>query len=515
MRNYWKHIDDFFREKLGRYRETPPPDVWEALDKQLDGLIPSATAPRPSFRWLGHVAMVALVAAISVPLVRKMTASKSAVAKSELVAAKPEANPGISANASVANTAGSAIGEPGKEIVAGPEQNGQQSIADNAVVVNSTGGQSTVGGSKSGTEATAKQPRTPGLGRHHSSDAGKRKHDARVADARGAVGRDSKTKSRHATDHVAENNYGSNTGSNVNSAAVSEEQAGQLAKQTQPVPKPARKTDLKKSVGKKQQIIPVAASFNKLEVGLKAGFEQGFNSDAAGKYVLSPYLQYSISQKLALMVQPAVKYAQLRSRNVGFSETYYSVNNDGKTVQDGDPVQTGVQGGTGVYTTKYTYSETHDLITKSYTTGGKYMEMELPLLLKYKIAKQLSMYVGVNAVYQKFGVTEHTSTQHGLVSSTDFNEVTVGLPTTLPIGGDINYAATPFSSYKGPAYPSPKDQVNIGYMFGLSYEYRSRWLLDALLEQTPTRVNMADGYNINSSLSAPQFRLSAGYRFIK
>ncbi len=74
MKNYLKHIDDFFREKLGRYRETPPPDVWEALDKQLDGLIPSA--PKPSFRWGGHIAMVSLVAVLSIPVVKKILGNK-------------------------------------------------------------------------------------------------------------------------------------------------------------------------------------------------------------------------------------------------------------------------------------------------------------------------------------------------------------------------------------------------------------------------------------------------------
>lgn len=31
-----KHIDDLFRDGLGNYTETPPPAVWDALEKRLD-----------------------------------------------------------------------------------------------------------------------------------------------------------------------------------------------------------------------------------------------------------------------------------------------------------------------------------------------------------------------------------------------------------------------------------------------------------------------------------------------
>jgi hypothetical protein len=64
MNNYRKHIDDFFREKLGNYRETPPAEAWGELEERLDGLTPSA--PGRNYRWVWHAAMISILAVLGV-----------------------------------------------------------------------------------------------------------------------------------------------------------------------------------------------------------------------------------------------------------------------------------------------------------------------------------------------------------------------------------------------------------------------------------------------------------------
>ncbi len=517
MKNYLKHIDDFFREKLGRYRETPPPDVWEALDKQLDGLIPSATAPRHSLRWLGHVAMVAIVAAISVPLVKKIAGARHEVVKTEAIAISPEVKAETSMEGTLPNTIDpSSANNAEKKVVSGPAQNERQTTAERGSVAN-TGVTSNGPGTGSkhkeehGTTRSVTQSATAKATKSHYRKVKNRRHGDAVSDKSTVAGNEGKAKSSETS--AATNNYNSSAGNDAVVTNEAEKHAAQPSEKAQPVAKTGKKESIRK-VAKKEQA-PVVSPFGRLEAGLKIGYERGFNNDAAQKYVVAPYLQYNLSPKIALMTQPAVKYAQLRTRNIGQRETYYKLNHDGRTVQDGEPQQTGTIGGTGVYTTKYTYSETHDLITKSYTAGGNYLELELPLLLKFKIGKKASVYGGANVVYHKFGVTEHTAIQHGVVRSADFTTVTVGLPTSIPTGGGLDYDGNSFSNYKGPEYGSPRDKVNIGYMLGLSYECCNRWLLDALVEQTPSNRNMADGYNLNAPVSAPYIRLSAGYKFVK
>jgi hypothetical protein len=50
-------------------------------------------------------------------------------------------------------------------------------------------------------------------------------------------------------------------------------------------------------------------------------------------------------------------------------------------------------------------------------------------------------------------------------------------------------------------------------MLGFSYEYSKKWLFDALLQQGNAQPELKAGYNINSPLSVPYFRLSVGYNF--
>ena len=62
MEDNKKHIDDLFREELGNHTETPPPAVWDALEKRLaeQG---GGTTPR---RWIWYVVIASLFVAISI-----------------------------------------------------------------------------------------------------------------------------------------------------------------------------------------------------------------------------------------------------------------------------------------------------------------------------------------------------------------------------------------------------------------------------------------------------------------
>ena len=496
MDNYWKHIDDFFREKLGRYRETPPPDVWEALDKQLDGLIPSPSAPsapRPSFRWLGHVAMVSLVAVLSIPLVKKIAGSKATRANSAPVEA-----PVVAASATPAATTQATTAEnkeqPGSDKNAGSNA-GDSSPASPLIA--------DAGTSKTAARTTAAVVKT--------STGGNKNHGKNKTSA----GKGRKTKNENAKPIAGTNNY--NSGKANSGIAANDKENTTTTKQLQPAPKtPAAKETAKKTAAKKAAVTPTAPPFSRLEAGLKVGYERGASSDAASKYTISPYIQYNLSKKFSLLVQPAAKYAQLKTGNIGNSKSYYKENHDGVSTLDSS-VRTGAIGGTQTYANYYTYSETHDSVVKSYKKGGSYLEFEIPILLKYKLTRGLSVYAGPNFLYHKVGVAEQTYTKTDIARSVDYTTATIGLPTSTPTGTGIDYsgAGTPIASYKGPLYPSPKGMLNIGYMLGFSYEYSNKWLFDALLEQSPAGRNMEGGYNVNGPVSAAYFRLSVGYKFIK
>ena len=212
-------------------------------------------------------------------------------------------------------------------------------------------------------------------------------------------------------------------------------------------------------------------------------------------------------------MQPSAKYAQLTTHNVGNTQSYYIVNDDGIVTQSGSSTLN-LQNNT--YTTNYSFTQTHDSISKSNVARGTYMEFELPILAKYYIVKQLSVYAGINLIYTHLpGITEHTYEQDGILKTVDFTTVTPAPPSTLPLSPNVSYTGTPFANYNGPLYQSlSTGKFHIGYMVGFTYQYGKRWLLDALIQQSPVSSNVIGGYNINAPLSAFYWRTSVGYKFI-
>jgi len=253
--------------------------------------------------------------------------------------------------------------------------------------------------------------------------------------------------------------------------------------------------------------------------GMKAGVETGMMTGAANKAVVSPYLEYKFSERLSLMVQPALKMAGLTTRNVGNSANYYDVNpGTGSYKLTDSSLLILVLTGDTLWNRNYEYTERYDSIVKTNRTGGNYMEIELPLLLKYNVTKRLSVYGGLNTVYgKKMGVTEHTYVAKAMPKTGYVNTLAqYYAPAPAPVGTGTTYSGSPLSGYSGPQYPTETGGMfRFGYMFGLSYEVRKRWLADVLVQQCIAQQNFVAGYNVNRPLSVPYFRLTVGYRLTK
>jgi hypothetical protein len=164
------------------------------------------------------------------------------------------------------------------------------------------------------------------------------------------------------------------------------------------------------------------------------------------------------------------------------------------------------------YANQYRYTQSHDSIVKSNKYGGTYTELELPLLVKYRLSKKVSAYGGLNLVYSKTpAVSENTFVQNISVTVT-VRDTTA----TMPSGGrdlGINYNGTPISEYKNPYATQSKSELNIGFMAGITLECNKRFMLDALMQQTP--VGTGKSSSIGSTQNVTFFRLSVGYKLTK
>ncbi len=515
MSNYRKHIDQFFREKLGNYRETPPPDVWDSLEGRLDGLIPGAPGV-PSYRWLWHTAIVAIIVVLGISVGKKiimpanddqtaLNVSSSKATTSNTTATEVNNTAPANANSNTGgdnngnnNTNNSAAGTVTTPENAGGNQqqhNGQQSKpARNTTTTNND---------KHG-QQTNKGKHTPPSNIYNSKPEPTALNNNERALSNNHL-------SNPSPEETNENDQVVNASPNTTLSVVDKhEPAQQTANGNKPKAQPQQ--DASKNKPK--------PSFPRLEAGVKLGFEWGFNSGASQKAVVSPYLQYNLSPKVAIMTQPGIKAANAPNRNAGSPQQYYQVNEGGKVTQNTTPV-TAIVGGsldTISYTTVYTYSESHDSIVKKNTTGGSYMEFELPVLLKYNLTKKLSVYGGVNMVYSKMtSITESTQRTNDINRSYSQTISTPNMPTAAdqPAMG-FNYAGTAYANYGGPLKANESgSKMRAGYMIGFSYAYHQKWLIDGLMEQSPVKTDVKGGYDINTPLSSPYFRFSIGYKLTK
>jgi hypothetical protein len=502
VKNYRKHIDDFFREKLGKYRETPPADVWDDLSLRLNTLKPFV--PGSPYKWLWHVGMVSVIAVFSVSVVNKLnkpvTETKQTAIAEKAVSAPAEAITPINeptAGNTVANE--SAVQEIARAAQHESAQQNATAENDHTSIPHEEYIPSSVGGNKAGSKRTAR-----GTAKGGTATALHNEHVANaVKDAEIAAPKDNIY--YNAGRAEGESEPMATKVSNPESAtspATTLKRLENAAKKDEP--KVVQKAPEEKKSSKHEGL--------SLGFGVKAGYERGLNDAAASKYLISPYIQVKLSSKLAILVQPAVKYAQLTNRILS-TESYYKVSNS--NTKKGE-IYTTNEIDNVAYHTPYTYTAQYDSIVKVRSFGGSYTEFELPLMLQYNVAPKLSVYGGVNvALTRMTGIKEETfSTQKIRTADTIVDNPVEPYSGPAPdLSYKVHYTVAPYSDYTTPAYVNKQEtRLRLGYMLGFSYEYSQKWLFDALMVQSPLKPDLKEGYNVNVPLSTAYFRLSVGYK---
>jgi hypothetical protein len=511
MINYRKHIDDFFREKLGNYREAPPPEAWGELEQRLDGLTPAL--PSQYYRFIPHIAIISLLVVMGISAGKKLAGNtgntvpliSSTTGQPVALQTNPSQNSPTANEETVTPAGSSDQGSATQQNTASKEEAGGKPTNNNSIQV------------------------IPVSASSIGNNTGRRKHNKHYLASR-MMGRTSPfrqeersnwtgTKPKEETVYNAPvNNEQPIEATNNNSAASPGLTLSGKPRQEEILPGTFKKEESKK-VNNQNGEEPTARTkrlnigFIRFEAGVKGGYEQGFTDGSAKKYVVSPYLQYNISSKVAIMTQPAVKYANVDTRNLG-SKSYYNVNNRITSNDSSYPIYDTRGTSIDTFTVhKFTTTQSHDSIVKSYKNGGSYMEYELPVLVKIKLSNKVSVYGGLNMIYNKpSGVTETTTGAKGLTrkSVSQPDTVLLGTPVSSP---DVNfvYNGAPIQDYKNPYPAQPTSQLSVGYMLGLSYSLNKRWLTDALIQQTP--INTKSSNVLNSTTT--YFRISIGYKLTK
>ncbi len=563
-----KKIDDVFKSELGSYTETPPPAVWEALEERLDAV----PKPRGPLGWVTYLAILLVLITATIWIATGLTGSKDRLAQqttaehNTTTAGTPAGNTGNDApntdikgnvpannNTSPANTTNN---DNNTTTTANTPTTGPNRVSNaKPAVYTSTGApipaspgsssnNSTPNGKEAASHSTGKPSRNEAPTGHKVTKPGGNK-GTRTKGNNKSKPTDKNNKSPYGTYAAADDNadnsnnqngYNSSTTQGNNDAHTNGTKQDESATQSNnikdegtagtnhPAPQQDKKDDPAKlapnDVPKQKK---PKAKFDRFEAGVKAGYEQGFSADAAQKAVLAPFLQYRVSKKLGIMLQPAVKYANASSRQIGDATSYYRADEGKNTITSIDPWTIVTQDSAVViagYQYNYVFSQKHDSIVKSNWTGGRYFEFEMPVLAKYYVANNFSFYGGVNVVYSKLtGLSERTYIESGI----ERNAILRSSPlpsSTIPASNlahpDYQYSGINYNQYTGPQFPAPTaGTFRIGYMAGFSWEFEDRWLIDALVQQTFIKPNMQAGFNVNTPLAAPYIRFTLGYKIIK
>ncbi len=260
-----------------------------------------------------------------------------------------------------------------------------------------------------------------------------------------------------------------------------------------------------------------------LEYGMKAGYELGFADGAAKKMVLSPFVEYSLTDKLSVMTQPAYKTSFINNRDLSGTQTLVKPGQASVTYEGSFAVVINTGGITTGYTVirnNFLYQQNYNTVVKSYSIGGNYSELELPILLKYKLTKQLSVYGGLNLDYSKYvAIHENSKTGPTFIKDSAYANLNYpgsSMPTPPSAASIFQKMNSAYTNYPAPLYPAQNGSaIRLGYMLGFSYEYKKRYLIDVLMQQTTGKQNMLGGMNINQSLSSNYFRFTLGYKLSK
>jgi hypothetical protein len=498
MKKNGKHIDDFFKEELGTYTETPPPFVWDNLEKKLDGRKPQ---PKFPYRRLSYFAMLSLLLFIGITVAKKSGTDTSITTVNN--SAKLADNQSTNENNNINKIAETPL--PKNDGItatsSGSTDEQPENGIQNANVTATNSNNNSYNSQKTVTDSRKASGRNRQGAPNRFFNKKKNKTTVNLENKSESTYKDNFTKNIENENVVSISNIISdNAASDKNMAANKQEDSVIKLK----VPEKSEEKEI------------IKPKIKRFEAGIKGGIESGFNNDAAKKLVGTPYVQYNISKKFSIMLQPGIKYAELAGKRIGDPRSYYRANPDSNISYLGT-IPGFLPDGTALYLTKYAYAQSYDSIVKSYTIGGKYMEYDLPILLKYYVSPTFSVYGGVNLSYsKKISVSENTTVAQSNIKVQD-TQISVSYSPTpqasLPASQIIKFTGTPLSNYTGPLYPAQQGYVlKVGYMAGFSYEFADNWLFDGLVQQGTAPVNNQGGYNINTALSATYFRLTLGYK---
>lgn len=274
-------------------------------------------------------------------------------------------------------------------------------------------------------------------------------------------------------------------------------------------------------------LTPTPPKPRKWEIGVKAGYEYGFNNSAkADKFVFSPYLQYMVVPHVSLLFQPTYLLGNAKLTSIQPSESYHNVVSTGLDSSNvifkgGD--STNIIPDTLVST--YVYNKVYDSTHISYQLQQKQLwNIELPLLLQYELSPNFTVFGGVSLNFSKVLTIQQ--------NRVDFTGLTLS---DTVITRQVYPAASPPPPAPQPQNPAsyfasngkPINQLQpynaqtrnsfsrIGFILGMRYTFAERYMIDLLYQQSAVDKTVITDPELQKVYSQPYMRITLGYKIFK
>ncbi|MCB0699107.1 MAG: hypothetical protein H6551_11700 [Chitinophagales bacterium] len=275
-----------------------------------------------------------------------------------------------------------------------------------------------------------------------------------------------------------------------------------------------------------------------IEAGIKLGFSKGFNSGwRADRWVIAPYAEYRLPYNFSVAIQPAyssgkVNKAGLQFTDKGYHEVTGNRFDSTRRISAGhidSSVLTPNPPDTVFYT--YSYVHTYDSVQVSYTSKQNTLwEVEIPLILKYRINRNLTVFAGGSATISSVVETVETIDRYSGLTKTYLQEAVpqsyyVTQPNQAPPPGPqkldpttlFSHSTDPFSTFTPVNMQTSgvKTLTRYGYMIGVSATLKDRWMVDVMMHQSGVDATAVPDKNIQKLYTQPYFRVMVGYKLIK
>ncbi|RQO31436.1 hypothetical protein DBR32_05600 [Taibaiella sp. KBW10] len=246
-----------------------------------------------------------------------------------------------------------------------------------------------------------------------------------------------------------------------------------------------------------------------VSMGIKAGYENGFNSFTAGKYVGSIFGALQFSNRWNFLFQPSIKVARLNRSYTRMTGNFYQA---GPTIAELFNIRQDSLLGNRY---DFAYRQTYDSIITSIEAKRNFVELELPFLFQYKISRHFSATAGVNLTFGKIVLWNNKlRTLSGLtITDTVLNSIDTTAPAAS--GKFLHPGSNPFYNYKPSLIPQNQSPVCFGYSLGLSYTFREKLMLDVLIQQNLSGYNRIAEPDLRQIFSQTYIRLSLGYTLFR